>query len=78
MPEISTLSVISAAIVGFTCFSRLKYVLHDLSHIDAFTDDVFLFITYVRRGIENEKDHVLLFRWDVYPSFNEKDEGDGP
>lgn len=33
MPEISTLSVISAAIVGFTRPSRLKHVFHDLPHI---------------------------------------------
>ncbi len=44
---------------------------------DAFIDDVFLFITYVRRGVENEKDHALLFRWDVYQPVNEKDEGGG-
>ncbi|POD92177.1 hypothetical protein BV921_17035 [Pectobacterium odoriferum] len=44
---------------------------------DAFIDDVFLFITYVRRGVENEKDHALLFRWDVYQPFDEKDEGGG-
>lgn len=33
MPEISTLSVISAAIVSFTRPSRLKHVFHDLPHI---------------------------------------------
>ncbi len=47
-----------------------------------FIDDVFLFVTLfihnvMRRGIENEKDHALLFRWDVYQPFSEKDEGGG-
>lgn len=49
---------------------------------DAFIDAVFLFITLFihnvwRRGTENEKDHALLFRWDVYQPFSEKDEGGG-
>ncbi|MFJ5509695.1 hypothetical protein [Pectobacterium jejuense] len=43
---------------------------------DAFIDDVFI-RNVIRRGIENEKDHALLFRWDVYQPFNEKDEGGG-
>lgn len=66
---------------GFRCVSMMVFPMDVFIH-DAFIDDVFLFVTLfihnvIRRGTENEKDHALLFRWDVYQPFDEKDEGGG-